>query len=160
MNVNKEIVMVQLSSSLETELNQFAEMEQLADNASYIIPNTPEKHLVEYSKEDTHYLTIKNANEIAGFIILVVNENSNSAEFRRIVVSQKGLGIGQKAMKLMEQFVVTRLKASRIWLDVFEENARGKHIYEKMGYKTFKTDESNGRTLIFMDKDMSVTNKG
>ncbi|MFV7759751.1 hypothetical protein ACNPKZ_04255 [Shewanella algae] len=44
------------------------------------------------------------------------------------------------------------LNASRIWLDVFDINQVGRHIYQKLGYCEFDATEVNGKRLLFMQK--------
>jgi ribosomal protein S18 acetylase RimI-like enzyme len=52
----------------------------------------------------------------------------------------------------MEHYCTKTLKANRILLDVFKANTRGLHIYQKLGYQFFKSEELNGTTLLYMDK--------
>ncbi|MBO2649734.1 hypothetical protein I6M51_10365 [Shewanella algae] len=55
-------------------------------------------------------------------------------------------------MQLMEEYCLNELNASRIWLDVFDINEVGRHIYQKLGYCEFDTTEVNGKRLLFMQK--------
>jgi len=98
------------------------------------------------------YLSIMNQGDISGFIILSSDNDFKDIEFRRIVVASKGKGVGQLAIKAMEQYCAAILKANRIWLDVFETNNRGQHIYQKLGYKVFKSENLNSKALLYMDK--------
>ena len=52
----------------------------------------------------------------------------------------------------MEEYCRERLGRSRIWLDVFEFNQRGQHIYQKLGYRRFDQGEVEGKVLFFYDK--------
>ena len=76
-------------------------------------------------------------------------------EFRRIVVSCRGIGIGQAAIPAMEVYCREQLHCRRIWLDVFDSNPRGRHIYQKLGYRLFDTGELEGRKLLYMDKSLT-----
>ncbi|WP_417465722.1 GNAT family N-acetyltransferase [Kordiimonas sp.] len=42
-----------------------------------------------------------------------------------------------------------------IWLDVYEENARARHVYASLGFRETGTDTAKvpGRTLILMEID-------
>jgi RimJ/RimL family protein N-acetyltransferase len=42
----------------------------------------------------------------------------------------------------------------RIWLDVFEHNARGRHVYEKLGYRRFDSGELDGKPLLLYEKQL------
>ncbi|WP_127924078.1 MULTISPECIES: GNAT family N-acetyltransferase [unclassified Pseudoalteromonas] len=87
-----------------------------------------------------------------GIYHITTENNFKYVEFRRIVVDSKGKGIGQLAIKSMELYCTRILQANRIWHDVFEANTRGLHIYQKLGYKVFKTENLNSKALLYMDK--------
>ena len=53
---------------------------------------------------------------------------------------------------VMERYCRDALDAGRIWLDVYEDNAVGIHIYEKMGYARFKAERVGARRLFFYEK--------
>jgi len=147
-------MLIRLRQSREDEISSFVDMERLEGTSEFIIPYSKELHFEEFLKSDVHYLSILSNDSLVGFIILVVESDTNSVEFRRIVVASKGQGIGQSAILEMEKYCAQVLTCSRIWLDVFESNNRGKHIYEKLCYKAFKTDNSDGKTLLFLEKKL------
>ncbi|MCC5904550.1 MAG: GNAT family N-acetyltransferase [Halomonas sp.] len=130
----------------------FAAMEQAADTKQYILPYTEAEHLQNIMDPRFVYLRILDADELVGFMILVLDPDIVSVEFRRIVVSAKGGGVGQSAIAEMEQFCFSVLHRQRIWLDVFKHNSRGRHIYEKLGYKQCGEGEHKGQKLFIYDK--------
>lgn len=146
--------MLRLKGSLPDEIAKMIALESESDARSFIIAYSAEKHLEEMQKSDVIYLSIYNGELFLGFIILVKDDNQ-SVEFKRIVVAQKGKGIGQLAIKLMEQYCKENLNARRIWLDVFAANLRGQHIYKKMGFQQTGADEINGETILFFEKNLS-----
>ena len=148
----REFKLVQLHPSLENELSRFVEMEQSQDNRSFILANSMSHHIEKYANADTHYLSIYDKDELVGFIILIVDEQHCSVEFQRILIATKGLGIGQQAIQAMEKYCIDSFGCKRIWLDVFEENHRGIHIYKKLGYLEFERSFYEKRTLILMEK--------
>ena len=127
-------------------------MEQTEDTAEFIIPYSQEKHTAEMMKEDIFYLSVYDEGELAGFFILALGPEDNSVEFRRIVIANKSAGTGQAAMVEMEKFCRSRLNCKRIWLDVFESNRRGRHVYQKLGYALFKKGGYNGKPLCYYEK--------
>ena len=147
-------MLIRLRQSREDEISSFVDMERLEGTSEFIIPSSKESHLDEFLKNDVHYLSILSNDSLVGFIILVVESDTNSVEFRRIVVASKGQGIGQSAIHEMEKYCAQTLTCGRIWLDVFKSNNRGKHIYEKLGYKTFRTDSCDGKVLLFLEKKL------
>jgi len=148
--------MLELRESTKDEIEQFVQMEQSEDTARHVIPWSVEKHLSEMQNESIVYLSIYVDRILSGFIILFLEE-AGVIEFRRIVISSKGKGLGQRAIKQMEKYCIEELKGSKVWLDVFESNHRGRHIYNKLGYRQFKIGSHEGRTLIFMEKPLFLT---
>lgn len=148
--------MFELRKSKIEEADSFVKMESSQETSKYIIPYSKEKHITEMQSGAVIYLSIYNNNSLSGFIILVP-EKAGSIEFRRIVVSAKGKGLGQLAMNATENYCLQELGCSRIWLDVFEFNLRGIHIYKKLGYKQFKVSEHHGNRLLFMEKKLKST---
>ncbi|KAF7781152.1 hypothetical protein PRUB_b0284 [Pseudoalteromonas rubra] len=143
--------MIELKKSKPSEIARFVEMESADDTAGFIIPCSAEQHLAAMAQAQIIYLSIYERQTLVGFIILSLDDTT-SVEFRRIVVSEKGLGIGQHAMRCMEHYCVNELGRKRVWLDVFTENTRGIHIYQKQGYDQFDRSEYQGKPLLLMEK--------
>jgi RimJ/RimL family protein N-acetyltransferase len=100
------------------------------------------------------YLRILARGEPAGFFLLALDPDGRSVEFRRVVVAPERRGIGQAAIRAMETFCRAELGRTRIWLDVFEENDRARHIYRKLGYRLFGHGSFDGRPLLLFEKDL------
>ena len=141
---------INLRPSTESELATFSQFETENDTSEFIIPYPPAKHLECFHSPGVIYLTILHGSDTVGFFIL--HKSDNIIEFRRIVISKASRGIGQLAIQLMEQHCTNTLKADKIWLDVFDHNSRGRHIYEKLGYQTISTTSFEGRLLHIMEK--------
>jgi RimJ/RimL family protein N-acetyltransferase len=69
--------------------------------------------------------------------------------------TKRGRGIGQDAIAQMEHYVTEILGRSRVWLDVFEENERARHIYEKLGYSRFGDATRGDRRLLLYEKRLT-----
>jgi len=144
--------MIELIAARKQDLSTFIEMESAADTSQFIMSYSLEQHQIEMKNSNVIYLSIMNQDDISGFIILSSDNDFKDIEFRRIVVASKGKGVGQLAIKAMEQYCAAILKANRIWLDVFETNNRGQHIYQKLGYKVFSSEQIKGISLLYMEK--------
>ena len=144
--------MINLKKSSEKDIPSFIEMEKSDGTAQFITPYSFQQHQQEMRQSDVKYLSIMNNEALAGFIILATNADLGSVEFRRIVVASKGNGIGQLAIGAMEVYCTNVLSCSRIWLDVFESNKRGQHIYQKLGYRKFKSEPYGDNILLYMEK--------
>ncbi|KID33760.1 MULTISPECIES: GNAT family N-acetyltransferase [Pseudoalteromonas] len=146
--------MVTLVRGVFTQLPALSEMENADDNKEFILSNSLLAHQQLFSESNIHYLTIHSGSEIVGFIILAVELELKSVEFRRIVVAKKGLGIGQEAINQMEKYVLEELRITRIWLDVFADNTRAQHIYQKLGYQQFDTMPYDNKILLLFEKHL------
>ncbi|MBQ4811348.1 GNAT family N-acetyltransferase [Pseudoalteromonas luteoviolacea] len=146
--------MIELLQSSPQDVDAFIAMEQQSSTLAHIIPYAREAHLEAMSNAHIIYLSIYAEQKLAGFIILAIDQE-NSVEFRRIVISDQGKGIGQKAIALMEAYCVENLKRQHVWLDVFEKNTRGIHIYTKLGYRQFDEAVHEGSKLILMEKSLA-----
>ncbi|WP_409525703.1 GNAT family N-acetyltransferase [Nitrincola sp. MINF-07-Sa-05] len=145
---------VQLRKAEEADLALFTEMEQEAGTSKFIIPYRLEDHVSSYSDPRIIYLRIVADEELAGYFILAMDQDARSIEFRRVVVANKGLGIGQRAIEAMEVYCRDLLQMTRIWLDVFWHNCRGRHIYEKLGYHQFGESVLDGKKLLLYEKQL------
>lgn len=143
---------MRLSLLNESHIGEIIKMENDSDTSVFIIPYSYEKHLEEIHKPLNVYIGIYEKGILLGFFILGLENKGNRIEFRRIVIKQKGFGYGKKAIEELENYCTALWNTRSIWLDVFETNKRGIHIYEKLGYK--KTDEryTDGKRLIIMEK--------
>jgi len=128
-------------------------MEQQSHVGDFLDPHSVELHQSRFADSKTVYLSIETEKKVlAGYIVLVEHSASNSLEFARVLIDQSYRGIGQQAMKLMEEYGVREFGVNRIWLDVYENNARGMHVYEKMGYRRFNQKKTGERILYFYEK--------
>ncbi len=55
-------------------------------------------------------------------------------------------------MALAERVCREEIGRRRIWLDVFDFNARAQRVYERCDYRQFKTGELDGKPLLFYEK--------
>ena len=147
--------MILLRPSKRDELETFAGMERQAHANRFVNPTDLETHQNNFDNGEVTYLSIENSSgEFLGYFILVVEPDTESVEFRRILIDQNKRGVGQIAIAEMENYCRERLNVKRIWLDVYEDNAIGMHIYEKMGYKQFDVELVGGRKLLFYEKTL------
>ncbi|MBW4654372.1 MAG: hypothetical protein KME20_15250 [Kaiparowitsia implicata GSE-PSE-MK54-09C] len=57
------------------------------------------------------------------------------------------------AIAAMEDFCQAQLRRTRIWLDVFESNSRGRHMYEKLGYERCgESNHESGMLLLYQKR--------
>ena len=138
------------------ELYEFAKMNGQSHVANRLNIKSLEAHQKEYRNGNVIFLSLLNFNQLAGYIILVRENNTKNVQFKRILVDERHLGVGQRAILAMENYCITELKVNRIWLDVFKSNNRAIHIYEKLGYKVFKVGEEDSRAVLFYEKSTLI----
>lgn len=148
---------VELGRASADDAAVITEMENAPDTSRFIMAYSPDEHRRRMTEPDHIYLRILVAGQIVGFFLLVLDPDGTSVEFRRMVVRDRGLGIGQAAIARMERFCHRELRRSRIWLDVFEDNRRARHIYEKLGYQPFGDRDYGGRRLLLYEKRLTTT---
>jgi RimJ/RimL family protein N-acetyltransferase len=130
-------------------------MEKQAHARNYINQTSLEDHQTNFNATEIVYLSIENyRRDLIGYFILAFECNGEDIEFRRIVVDEKHRGIGQQAIEEMEKYCKTELQRMRIWLDVYDDNSRGKHIYEKLGYVKTGEEIVDGRNLLIYIKEL------
>ncbi len=147
--------MVEIRKSYIDELKLFSTLDKQQDVKKYVTQKSPDEYIDEFYNPDMLYLTIINKDKkIAGYFIIVREDKIKGVEIRRIIIDENERGIGQQAIQEMEKFCKMTLKVQRIWLDVFEHNHRGRHVYRKLGYTKFKEGICEGKKLYFLEKQL------
>lgn len=145
---DKELV---LRDTKREDLARIAEMEQ-GEARKFIISYSLEQHQAAFAKPEIVYKSIWRGGELVGFLILVLDPDGRSVEFRRVVVSKPGRGYGKSVVSSVDELCRRELDRSRIWLDVFETNERARHVYEQCGYRQFEEAKHEGRRLLLYEK--------
>ncbi|HEV8042984.1 MAG TPA: GNAT family N-acetyltransferase [Bryobacteraceae bacterium] len=84
---------------------------------------------------DCQYWIAGHQESQAGHVILRgVQSVNRSIELMRIVVSEPDQGLGRAILNALVSKVFDELGAHRLWLDVFEHNARARHVYRSVGF--------------------------
>jgi RimJ/RimL family protein N-acetyltransferase len=143
-----------LRDATTSDLDTIAAMEQ-GEAAATILAASVEQHRHDLSRPGVIYKCIEQDGELLGFVILQLDADGFSLELKRIVVGQPGHGHGTQAVQLIDG-VARDLGRTRVWLDVFEDNPRARHVYEKCGYSVFGEAELNGRLLVLMERLLKV----
>jgi diamine N-acetyltransferase len=87
------------------------------------------------SNPDVTYIVEENG-EIDAFAILRgLRSEHRAIELKRIVVGTPDLGIGRRLLSEVARRVFGEHRAHRLFLDVFVNNARARHVYESFGFQ-------------------------
>lgn len=120
---------------------------------TYVHSYSKQQHAANLAKSAAHYFIAESkAGEPLGFAILFDN-CPGRIEWRRIIVDAPGRGVGKAFMRaVIEHF--REMGAQSIWLDVYEVNARARHVYSALGFAETgrKPYEANPDvTLVIME---------
>lgn len=107
-------------------------------NLRYFIAETDQKKAMGYAilaleKAATHSADGKKASETL----------TGRVEFRRVVIAEKGKGIGTIFIQAILKRMFANQDIGHIWLDVYEENVRAQHVYKKLGFETIEVNRDN-----------------
>ncbi|WP_150270137.1 GNAT family N-acetyltransferase [Paenibacillus tepidiphilus] len=127
---------VDLRETTETDLDFVLAAEQHADNRLYVGQWSREQHLAALGDSNIRHCIILNKQGLAaGYVIVTGFENSDlSICIMRIVIQEKGRGLGSALLAALTGWIFTHTQAHRVWLDVKHHNARARHIYERAGF--------------------------
>jgi len=149
----RQVKMISLRPSTREELEILDAMDRQGHAREFVLQTGIETHRQYFDDPCITYLNIEDERgEFCGYFILVLEPETGSIEFRRILVDRHRRGVGQAAIIEMENYCKKTFAVERIWLDVFETNEIGIHIYEKLGYSRFKEELIDGRRLYFYEK--------
>ena len=93
-------------------------------------------HTTLHGGDSLYFVSETDSGELAAFAILRgLSEDSRAIELKRIVVAVPERGMGRKMLEELICMVFDEFHAHRFFLDVFEDNARARHLYESLGFK-------------------------
>ena len=97
---------------------------------------TEGRHLASLESGDAlYYVSETEWGELQAYAILRgLSEDSGAIELKRIVVAVPERGLGRQILKELIRIAFDELKAHRVFLDVYEDNRRARHIYESLGF--------------------------
>ena len=83
-----------------------------------------------------YYVSETDWGEVQAYAILRgIHEDSRAIELKRIVVAVPERGLGRKMLSELIRIAFLELGAHRVFLDVFEDNSRARHLYESVGFR-------------------------
>ena len=126
---------VRLRPTEEADLPFVLELEADPETAPFIHPWPGDDHRNAMSDPTVAHWIIEELGrtEPVGFIILR-SVDTDVVELRRIAISEKGKGYGTHALRRVMQAVFGDWGARRLWLDIYDFNARARSIYEAEGF--------------------------
>lgn len=111
-------------------------IETLPQYRAFVGRWSEDRHHSTLDGKDARYFVVDDdAGGIEAFAILRGSaESSNAIELKRIAVRTPERGLGRKFLEELIRMVFEESHAHRLFLDVFESNARARHLYESLGF--------------------------
>jgi RimJ/RimL family protein N-acetyltransferase len=96
-----------------------------------------ERHRATLAGGDARYYLSKTEwDDMQAYVILRgIHEDSRAIELKRIVVAVPERGLGRRILQELIGIAFRELGAHRMFLDVFEDNTRARHLYESLGFQ-------------------------
>lgn len=136
-NVIARLDNISFRPTSEAELEWVLGVERAPENTNFIAQWPREQHLETINDPGkAHWIvqTEPDKRPVGYLILLGLDSQHRNLEFRRIVIAEKGKGIGRAALKLVKKVAFEQLGMHRIWLDVMAHNARAQHLYRSEGF--------------------------
>ena len=124
-------------------------LEAAPENAPYVTQWSRAEHVATLADPDARHLIVERDGERVGFVILAdLTLASRVRQILRLVIAAKGEGIGRATLREAARICFEEHDAARVWLDVREENARARHLYESEGYVFERRSDTEPGLLI------------
>lgn len=125
---------IQLRPTRPEDLEFVLKAEHDPVNRHFVVPWTHGQHEAALQNEALEHWIVQ-SDRPTGYIILAgLNNPNNSIEMRRIVITEKGQGLGRQAIQLAISHVFDTLKAHRCWTEVKQFDLRTQHLYKSLGF--------------------------
>lgn len=121
----------------EADLDWIVLLEQRDEFAPFIYRWPRDVHIRNLSDPDRRYLVaVDQTGQSVAFVILAgLRSAARSIELVRIVVAEPGTGVGKPLLRKVVDLAFDDFGANRLWLDVFDDNTRARHVYQSVGFK-------------------------
>jgi diamine N-acetyltransferase len=125
-----------LRPAAPTDISRIVALERTPVALAFVGQWSEERHSATLSGGDARYFVAETeTGELAAYAILRgLAETSGAIELKRIVVAVPERGLGRRVLEELIRIAFEDFKAHRLFLDVYEDNARARHLYESLGF--------------------------
>lgn len=112
-------------------------IERLPAASRFVGQWSEERHRASLASGDArYYISETESGEVQAYAILRgLQETAGAVELKRIVVAMPERGLGRTMLRELIRIAFRELGAHRLYLDVFDDNARARHLYESLGFQ-------------------------
>ncbi len=128
---------VTLRAARAEDLPWLVVLEQSPGNAPFLCAWPAERHRSALADPGKSYLVCETASGLrCGFAILAgLRSATRAIELVRVAVDPPGQGLGRAVFDSLIRHVFAELAATRLFLDVFDDNARARRVYRRHGFE-------------------------
>ena len=118
------------------DADYIAAAEAVPEVARFIMPWPSDRHVEKMADPSFgYYICEQGEGTPVGYTILRgIGDPNRSVELMRLAVTERDRGIGTSLLSMITQEAFEALGAHRLWLDVFPENDRARHVYRRFGF--------------------------
>jgi diamine N-acetyltransferase len=127
---------VDIQVARESDTAAIVELESRAEFAAYIFRWEEQRHRHAIHDPDKRYfVTFRADGSLAAYAILPgVQSPHRNVELVRILCAIPGQGLGRLVLQRIIAIAFDEIGAHRLWLDVFSDNDRARHVYRTAGF--------------------------
>lgn len=126
-----------LRPAIPADLPAIVNLERAPLAREFVGQWSEERHRATLESGDArYYVSESDGGEVQAYAILRgFEESSGAIELKRIVVAVPERGLGRRIVTELLRIVFREVGAHRFYLDVFDHNARARHLYESLGFQ-------------------------
>lgn len=140
--------MITLQQADAAALPFILEAEAVARAQGFVSGWNEARHRRALAAPDTAYFLIAASDDghtVGYAIVCGLEPEPVNIELKRLVVTETGRGYGREVLRRMKSLAFDELGAHRLWLDVFVDNARARHLYVSEGFVEEGVMRESGR---------------
>ena len=125
-----------LRPAVPADIPHIVALERTPGARQFVGQWTEERHRATFAGADARYfVTASGPDELQAYVILRgLSEESGAIELKRIVVANPERGLGRRILAEVIRTAFEEFHTHRLFLDVYEDNARARHLYESLGF--------------------------
>lgn len=120
---------------------------------TYVHSSDAATHKAQMADPDFIYLIGEDAGGKPLAYAMLRRESERRTEWRRVITKNPGAGVGKAFMKAVLDALFLDPALEAVWLDVYAENDRARHVYRALGFRDVGEDRTKvpGNLLIVME---------
>lgn len=125
-----------LRLAVTADIPRIVALERTPGARQFVGQWTEERHRATLAGADARYLVSESdSGALLAYVILRgLSEESGAIELKRVVVAEPMRGLGRRVLIDVIRMVFEDFHAHRLFLDVYDDNVRARHLYESLGF--------------------------